>query len=243
MAVDRPAAPPHRRRILFGRRQGRRLRAAQKTRLDDYLAKIGFAVPSVGGLDPGSLFAGPPDGVWVEIGFGSGEHLAHQASAHPRRGYIGCEPYLNGVARLVTAIDHARLENIRINTGDGRELLAALPALSIAGAFLLFPDPWPKTRHHKRRFVQPETLDHLARILCDGAAFVFATDHMEYLRWTLARVLEHGAFDWPAQGPRDWRRPDDVPATRYEAKAAADGRPSVYLRFIRRPRAQAPDSP
>ena len=239
VAADRPAAPPHRKHALYGRRKGHKLRAGQQARLDAALSRIGISLPAEGTLDPAALFAPPMDSVWIEIGFGGGEHLAHQAAAHPRRGFIGCEPYINGVASLAGHIDKAGLTNIRVFVGDGRDLLDALPALSIAGIFLLFPDPWPKTRHHRRRFVQPPTLDALADILCDGAAFVFATDHMEYARWTLAKVLTHGAFDWPAEAARDWRRPAGAPATRYEVKSAAAGRPSVYLRFVRRPRDRA----
>ena len=239
MAADRPAAPPRRPRTLYGRRKGHRLRAGQQARLEAALPKIGFALPTVGTLDPASLFAAAQDGVWIEIGFGGGEHLAHQAAAHPQRRFIGCEPYINGVASLASAIEQTGLTNIRVYTGDGRDLLDVLSERSIAGVFLLFPDPWPKTRHHRRRFIQPAALDALAHVLGDGASFVFATDHMAYARWTLARVLAHGAFDWPAENPRDWRRPTDTPATRYEIKAAAAGRPSVYLRFVRRPRPAA----
>lgn len=236
MAADRPASTQRRHRTLYGRRKGHRLRAGQQARLDAALATFGISLPLPGRLDPAAMFMPPAEATWIEIGFGGGEHLAHMAAAHPERDFIGCEPYVNGVASLAKAIEDAGLNNIRLFMGDGLELLDALPAASIAGLFLLFPDPWPKTRHHKRRFIQPQALDALARILRDGAALVFATDHMEYARWTLAHVLAHGAFDWPAEGPRDWRRAGDTPPTRYEIKAAAAGRPSVYLRFVRRPR-------
>ena len=170
MAADRPASTQRRHRTLYGRRKGHRLRAGQQARLDAALATFGISLPLPGCLDPAAMFVPPAEATWIEIGFGGGEHLAHMAAAHPERGFIGCEPYLNGVASLAKAIEDPGLNNIRLFMGDGLELLDALPAASIAGLFLLFPDPWPKTRHHKRRFIQPQALDALARILRDGAA-------------------------------------------------------------------------
>jgi tRNA (guanine-N7-)-methyltransferase len=170
------------------------------------------------------------DDVWLEIGFGAGEHLLWQAQHHPRVGLIGAEPYEGGVAKLLSKLDGT--ENIRIHEGDAREILDALPDAGIGRAFILFPDPWPKTRHHKRRFVQMDTLDRLARVLKPGAELRFATDDAGYLAWALERVSAHAAFEWMAQRVSDWTtRPADWPQTRYEAKALHG--PPAFLRMRR----------
>jgi tRNA (guanine-N7-)-methyltransferase len=175
---------------------------------------------------------GKIDGVWLEIGFGAGEHLLWQAQHHPRIGLIGAEPYEGGVAKLLAKLDGS--ENIRIHEGDAREIIEALPDASIGRAFILFPDPWPKTRHHKRRFVQSQTLDALARILKPCAELRFASDDADYLAWTLERLIAHPAFAWTAEQASDWTtRPADWPQTRYEAKALHG--PPVFLRFVRAP--------
>jgi len=175
--------------------------------------------------------------VWLEIGYGSGEHLAAQAATHPDTGFLGCEPYVNGVASLLRQVAAAELRNIRLFGDGARRLVDALADASIGRLFLLFPDPWPKARHHKRRFIQRDTLDALARILADDAEFLFATDHMGYARWTLQHLTVHPAFEWLARGPADWRAPPPGwQPTRYEAKSAARGLPRAYLRLRRRPR-------
>ena len=188
-------------------------------------------------LSPEACFPEPPDRLWLEIGFGAGEHLAWQAQAHPDIGFIGCEPFINGVARMLSDIDRAALDNIRLFRDDARLLLAALPEASIDRAFILFPDPWRKTRHHKRRIIAPTTLPLLARVLADGAELRVATDDPGYKSWILQHVRASADFEWMAQSPGDWRsRPADWPATRYEAKAGVAGRtPSFYL-FRRRAR-------
>ncbi len=198
----------------------------------------GLTVDPAAGLGrPGNLFDPPCARPWLEIGFGTGEHLAAQARAYPNIGFIGCEPFLNGVAALVEEIDADGLQNIRIYPDDARNLLDALPGASIERCFILFPDPWPKRRHRRRRFITPANLDSLARILSDGAELRLASDHREYVRWMLFHVLGHGAFEWTARGPADWRQgPGDWPATRYEAKALARGNDCCYLKFQRRPR-------
>jgi tRNA (guanine-N7-)-methyltransferase len=198
-----------------------------------------FAIGLDAGLTrPRDLFDPPVDRLWLEIGFGTGEHLAAQARNHRNIGMIGCEPFLNGVATLVEEIDRDALHNIRIFPDDARDLLDALPDASIARCFILFPDPWPKRRHHRRRFISAENLDSLARVLRDGAELRLASDHRDYIRWMLFHTLGHGAFEWTARGPADWReRPDDWPATRYQAKAVARGDECTYLRFLRRSRA------
>lgn len=224
-------------RVFYGRRKGHRLRDQRRALLEAYLPKIGITLPAPGTeFDPKSLFSRGPSEVWLEIGFGSGEHLVHQARAHPNKGFIGCEPYVNGVASLVRAIDDQGLTNIRIYADDVGDLFDHLATASIARVYLLFPDPWPKTRHHKRRLINAANLDFLARLMADGAEFWFATDHDGYCRWTLAHLLRHPDFDWLAEGPRDWRRPSGAPATRYEIKSARAGQGSTYLRFRRRPR-------
>jgi tRNA (guanine-N7-)-methyltransferase len=194
-------------------------------------------LPSValpeGAIDPHSLFPHARE-VALEIGFGGGEHLAAQARAHPERGFIGCEPFVNGVAKLLTQIEAQKLGNIRVHAGDALAIIARLPAHSIATVFVLFPDPWPKLRHHKRRFIRAEVLDELARILRPGGELRLATDHMEYARWALAHLMADRRFVWAAEGPSEWRsRPEDWPPTRYEQKALARGARCVYLRFVR----------
>jgi tRNA (guanine-N7-)-methyltransferase len=226
--------------ILYGRRRGRRLRPGRQRLLRELLPRIAVDPAHAEG-SPRGWFDRPVAGVWLEVGFGGGEHLFAQAAAHPEIGFLGCEPYLNGVANLLARIDAVRdtspPDNIRILADDARSLLARLPAGSIDRVFLLFPDPWPKTRHHRRRFVASAQLDELARIMAPGGELRIATDHMGYLRWILSHCLRHGSFDWLARGPSDWRdRPADWPETRYEAKARAGGATSVYLRFHRRPK-------
>jgi len=220
-------------------RQGRRLLA------ESLLPRIAVTLPDAGPLDPKILFPAPPPpavwpgAVWLEIGFGAGEHLAHQAEQHPEIGFIGCEVFENGIARLLGDIAHRELGNIRIFADDARLLLDCLAPASIARVFILFPDPWPKERHHKRRLVAPATLDRLAIVMQPGAELRLATDDPGYLVWMLEHVTAHPEFEWLGRGPTDWReRPPDWPATRYEEKARAagpsSGRTPVFLRFVRR---------
>jgi tRNA (guanine-N7-)-methyltransferase len=198
------------------------------------LPELSFEVPEQGGLDPISLFPTPPADLWLEIGFGAGEHLAHQAAAHPEIGFLGAEVFENGVVKLLAEVQRLRLGNLRILVDDARLLLAALPDACIGRVFILFPDPWPKVRHHKRRMVSPATLDALARTMKDGAELRLATDDAGYLRAMLELVPRHPAFAWQARGPADWReRPRDWPATRYEAKAIAAGQIPYFLCFAR----------
>ncbi len=170
---------------------------------------------------------------WLEIGFGGGEHMAAQAARHPGVTFIGAEPFQNGVASAVRHIDEQGLTNVRIHDGDARELLARLPDGGIARVFILFPDPWPKARHHKRRLVQTETVTELARVLAAGGRLRFASDWADYADWALARFLAKPAFRWTAERADDWRRP---PAghvtTRYEEKRLGDCAP-VWLDFLR----------
>ena len=186
-------------------------------------------------LDPRSLFAPPPEQLWIEVGFGAGEHLEWQARHNPTVGLIGCEPFLNGIARILTAIDAKHLTNIRLLHDDARLLLAALPDQSVQRAFVLFPDPWPKARHHKRRFICPKTMAEFARTMVPDGELRIATDDSGYQAWILEHVLRQGDFIWTARRPGDWRhRPDDWPTTRYETKAVAAGRRPAFFRFRRR---------
>jgi len=225
-------------RALYGRRQGRPLRPGRQALLERLLPAVELSLGGLSGpLDPATLFSALPREVWLEIGFGAGEHLSFQARENRDTGFIGCEPFLNGVARLLADIDAGAIENIRIVRDDARLLLAALRDRSIGRAFILFPDPWPKTRHHKRRMIGPGTLPHLARVLADGAEMRVATDDPGYKSWILQHVLASGTFDWTARSPADWRtRPADWPETRYEAKARMAGRTPAYFVFRRRKR-------
>jgi len=216
------------------------LRVGQRERQTTLLPRLAFTVPESGTLDPASLFAERPLEIWLEIGFGGGEHLAEQAERHPEIGFIGCELFENGVVKLLGEIDRRRLTNIRICADDARRLLATLAPCSVGRVFVLFPDPWPKARHRKRRLIAPPTLDRLAEIMTDRAELRLATDDSGYLSWMLECATDHPAFRWTARRPADWReRPGDWPATRYEQKARKAGRVPVFLRFIRHPRQTA----
>ena len=221
---------------IYGRRRGRKLRTGRQQLYDELLPRLVLSLPEHGPIDPAALFPTRPQAVWLEIGFGAGEHLAEQAQHHPEVGFIGCEVFENGVARLVGEIATRGLANIRIFADDARLLLDRLPPASIGRVFILFPDPWPKERHHKRRLVARPTLDRLAAVMQPGAELRLATDDPDYLAWMLDHLAVHGDFLEPANRPADWhRRPDDWPPTRYEEKARAAGRTPAFLRFVRRP--------
>ncbi len=201
------------------------------------LPALRIDVPESGVLDPRDAFGGAVESVWLEVGFGAGEHLAAQATANPSRGLIGCEVFENGIVKLLAEVKRRGCGNIRLYIDDARLLVAALPEASLDRAFILFPDPWPKLRHHKRRIVSTATLDGLAKALSDDAELRLGTDDRDYLRWMLEHATAHPAFEWLARRPRDWReRPEDWPPTRYEQKALAQGRQPVFLRLRRRPR-------
>ena len=220
------------RRKLYGRRKGPSLSAHQTGLVEHLLPQLAL-VPEPGRA-AGAYFSREVDEVWLEIGFGAGEHLAWQAETHPDIGIIGVEPYVAGQAKLLSKIADKRLSNLRLYPEDARDVIAALPDSSLTRVFILFPDPWPKTRHHKRRFIQMEMLDRLARIMKPNAELRFATDDHSYLLWALERLCAHPAFHWCAQSAQDWRmRSADWPQTRYEAKAITAGRTCTYLRFAR----------
>lgn len=221
-------------RLIYGRRKGHRLRPGRQRLLDEVLPKLQVNLPEAGPLDPASLFAQRPERIWLEIGFGGGEHLAAQAAAHPDVGLIGCEPFVSGVARLLWLIETQGLTNIRLFTDDARLLMQALPDGCLERIFVLFPDPWPKTRHHKRRIVNPSTAAAFVRLLRPGGEVRLATDDMGYARAMLLALRGRPELQWQAERAADWRqRPADWPMTRYESKALADGRACVYLRFRR----------
>lgn len=203
--------------------------------MDECLTQHQFALPQSGDLDPATLFDVPVRGIWLEVGFGTGEHLAEQARLNPDIGFIGCEPFVNGVAALLVKIEELGLQNVRIWPDDARLLLERLKNASLDRFFLLHPDPWPKTRHHKRRFIQQETLDIIGEKLKAGALLRMATDDPGLAEWLLEKTWKHPAFSWLAKKAADWRdRPADWPETRYEQKGKKADRPPVYLQFLRK---------
>ncbi|MDA7948018.1 MAG: tRNA (guanosine(46)-N7)-methyltransferase TrmB [Hyphomicrobiaceae bacterium] len=218
----------------YGRRKGHRLSPRKQRLIDEMLPglRVNTDVPPP---EPATgLFSHTASEVWLEVGFGAGEHLAWQAEKNPHVGLIGCEPYINGVAALLASVEERGLTNIRIWDSDARVILDWLHDTSIARVFVLHPDPWPKARHHKRRLVSPETLRALARVMIPGAELRVATDIGDYARSTLEAVQTTGLFSWMAECAADWRRrPSDWPATRYEKKARREGRASIYLTFVR----------
>lgn len=217
-----------RRRVLYGRRRGRRLRTSQRELVERLLPGLEASADDM--ARPASLFPFEPDDIWCEIGFGGGEHLVWQASRNPTVGMIGCEPFVNGTARLLRAVSEEGIRNIRLFCDDARLMLQGLPGGSIGRVFLLYPDPWPKARHHKRRMVSDPVLAELARIMRGGSELRIATDDDGYLEW----ILEH--MDRQRGFSETWRgtaRPDDWPPTRYERKAVSAGRTSTFLRYAR----------
>ena len=248
----------------FGRRRGRKLSPRQSALMRDVLPRVAvnltspsplqaelgsaktwewvgvrgqtpeIAVPSSGPSDH-LLPRGEGVELWLEIGFGGGEHLLWQAKANPAVTIIGCEPFEDGVVKVLAKIADEKLDNICLHMGDARDVLRWLPDASIARAFILFPDPWPKTKHRKRRLVNPQTLDLLARVMKPGAELRFGTDIADYVRTGLLAITADSRFAWIAEGPKDWRiRPTDWPETRYEQKAQHEGRQRYYFRFRRK---------
>lgn len=230
------AAPekPVNRRVLYGRRVGHPLRDRQKALLAEDLPRLAVALDRPL-TDLGGLFPHRPGAVWLEIGAGGGEHAAATAAANPDIGLIAAEPFVNGLAQLIAKARDAGIANLRLFGDDARALIAALPEASLARIFLLYPDPWPKRRHWKRRFIAPETVAALARVVRPGGELRLATDAMDYAAWSLFHLRADPHWHWRARGPADWRAPwAEWPGTRYEAKARRAGRPCVYLTFERR---------
>ncbi len=231
-------------RNFYGRRHGKTLRKGQRGLLEHGLAGLApkgvswAENPQRRPIDPQALFlplpSGRPREIWLEIGFGGGEHMMAVARAHPAVGIIGCEAFINGVVMLLARIERAGVANLAIHPGDARDLMDVLPDGSVAQVFLLYPDPWPKRRHHKRRFISPANLDQLARIVAEGGLLRVATDIPDYVRHTLEAVARDGRFAWTAERAADWRNAwPGWPSTRYEAKALREGRQPHYLVFRR----------
>jgi len=220
-------------RNFYGRRHGKTLRDSQREYLDEDLKALSPGPvefdenPERTPLDLKALFGGRP--VWLEVGFGGGEHMVHMAAQNPQVGIIGCEPFINGVAMLLGKIRRAGVENVSVHPGDVRDLFDVLPDGAISKAFLNYPDPWPKARHHRRRFVTPEHLAPLHRVMAPGAEFRVATDIPDYVRQTLEEVPPAG-FELVTQGGTPW---EDWLTTRYEQKALREGREPHYLTFRR----------
>jgi tRNA (guanine-N7-)-methyltransferase len=228
MADDR-----HRGSRLYGRAVGKPLSKRQQGLLDTLLPEIAIPDSGAGGLDPKSLFPGARE-VCLEIGFGGGEHLAGQAARRPDVGFLGAEAFLEGIAKLLTQVKEAKLANIRIRRGDARVLVDELAPGTIDRVFILFPDPWPKARHRKRRLIRPDFVADLSRVMKPGARLRFATDWADYANRALADFLRDGCFAWNAERAADWRLPPaDHVTTRYQEKRLGDCAP-VFLDFVRR---------
>jgi len=220
---------------FYGRRKGHRLRGRQAGLLGSLLPRLALDLTTPAPAQLATLFPFRVEGVRLEIGFGGAEHLIAQAQRHPQVGFIGCEPFVNGMAKALSAIAELELKNIRLHHGDATMLLAWLPASSLKRVELIYPDPWPKRRHWKRRFVQDATVAALARVLEPGGEFRFASDWADYTAWTLQRLIRCPDFAWMAARADDWRKPwPDFAGTRYEAKALREGRAPCYLTFRRR---------
>ena len=214
---------------FYGRRQGRPLRKEALHLMDSLLPKLRLTDKQ----DLTRAF-GNDHPLWLEIGFGGGEHLAFQAEQNPDVNIVGVEPFVNGVASLLKRLAANGARNVRIYPADVRPFLPVMPEGTFTRIFVLFPDPWHKSRHNKRRLLQLETLNHFARLLKPGGQLRLATDDVGYLRWILERMMEHPAFDWQVNGPAQWRqRPADWPPTRYEQKGLENGRVPTYLQFLR----------
>ncbi|MEI8151807.1 MAG: tRNA (guanine(46)-N(7))-methyltransferase TrmB [Hyphomicrobiales bacterium] len=218
---------------FFGRRKGHPLRAPQAALLDTLLPRLALDVTAPAPADLRTLFHDVDD-VRLESGFGGGEHLIAEATRLPRMGFIGIEPFLKGMAKALAAIEERKLQNIRLYYGDATDLLGWLPAASLARFDLLYPDPWPKRRHWKRRFVQDKSVAAIARLVRPGGEFRFASDIPDYVAWTLLRLGRSPDFAWTAEQTDDWRLPwPHWSGTRYEAKAKREGRTPCYLIFRR----------
>jgi tRNA (guanine-N7-)-methyltransferase len=222
-------------RAFFGRRKGHPLRARQAALFETLLPRLAIDTDGAAPSDVGTLFPGGVGAVCLEIGFGGGEHLLAQAAEHPHTGFIGSDAFVNAVAKVLAGVDERKLANVRLHFGDATHLIDWLPPASLARVDLLYPDPWPKKRHWKRRFVQDARLKQIARLLRPEGEFRFATDIPNYAAWTLERVLRSPDFIWTAEKADDWRKPwPGFCGTRYEAKAKREGRVPAYFIFRKR---------
>jgi tRNA (guanine-N7-)-methyltransferase len=215
---------------LYGRSVGKALSARQQKLIDELLPRLDL--PLTGSIDPNDFNTDRRSQV-LEIGFGGGEHLAGQALRNPDSGFIGIEPFLNGVAKALTHVEEGNLDNVRIHRGDARETLQQMTDQSFDHIYLMFPDPWPKVRHTKRRFVQAATRDHFARLLKPGGRLRIATDVKIYIDHVMTQMVHDTRFEWTSKRASDWRQPpDDHVQTRYESKNLGDCKP-VWMDFIR----------
>ncbi|TKT74921.1 tRNA (guanine(46)-N(7))-methyltransferase TrmB [Aquamicrobium sp. LC103] len=220
---------------FFGRRHGKTLRPVQAGAVSRLLPALKVDLDRPAPADPRELFPVAVGAVRLEIGFGGGEHLHHEAGRFSDTGFIGVEPFVNGMAKFLAQLEAEPRANIRVYDDDATRLLDWLPEGSVDGIDLLYPDPWPKKRHWKRRFVSAANLDRFARVMRTGAKFRFASDIDTYVNWTLAHCRAHPSFEWIASSPDDWRLAyEGWPGTRYEAKAVREGRAPAYLAFLRR---------
>ena len=219
---------------FFGRRKGHKLRAHQADLIAHLLPHLALDIAGPAPADAAAMFDPPAQALRLEIGFGGGEHLVAEAQAFPDTGFIGCEPYVNGMAKILAQIEAHNIKNIRLLAGDAAELLARLPPRSLTRIDLIHPDPWPKRRHWKRRFVQHATIAAMARVLTSGGEFRFVSDIDDYANWTLWHLLRSADFEWIAERADDWRLPwQGFTKTRYGQKAEREGRKATYLRFRR----------
>ena len=222
-------------RAFFGRRKGHALKPRQAALFETLLPKLALDPGKPAPPDLRMLFASAVDTVRLEIGFGGAEHLIAEAKAHPRIGFLATDAFVNSIAKALAAVNDGALSNIRLFFGDASELIDWLPDEQLSRIDLLYPDPWPKRRHWKRRFIQDESLKRLARILKPGCELRFATDVGDYAAYTLARIARSSDFSWTAECANDWRKPwTEYTGTRYEAKALREGRKPVYFVFERR---------
>ena len=228
------AASAHARGSFFGRRKGHKLRIHQADLIDNLLPHLALDIATPAPERLSELFEGEIGDVRLEIGFGGGEHLIAEAQAFPNIGFIGCEPYVNGMAKILTQIEALNIGNIRLFAGDAAELLAWAPTRSLARIDLIHPDAWPKRRHWMRRFVQDASVQAMARILKADGEFRFVSDIDDYCAWTLAHLMRSPDFAWLAERAIDWQQPwPNYTMTRYGAKAEREGRKAAYLRFRR----------
>jgi tRNA (guanine-N7-)-methyltransferase len=224
----------HGRGAFFGRRKGHKLRAHQADLIAQLLPRLALDISGPAPTDAADLFGPPARAIRLEIGFGGGEHLVAEARTHQESGFIGCEPYINGMAKILAQIEAHDIRNVRLFAGDAAELLAWLPARTLTRIDLIHPDPWPKRRHWKRRFVQDATVAAMARVLTSGGEFRFVSDIDDYCAWTLAHLARSADFAWTAERASDWREPwSGHTMTRYGQKAEREGRRATYLRFRR----------
>jgi tRNA (guanine-N7-)-methyltransferase len=219
---------------FFGRRKGHRLRQHQTDLMATLLPQLSIDIGNMTPRDPAALFETPIETLRVEIGFGGGEHLVAEATASPHTGFIGCEPYINGMAKVLAQIETSGVRNVRLFAGDAADLLRWLPDNALSRIDLIHPDPWPKRRHWKRRFVQDATIAEMARVIRRGGEFRFVCDIDDYIAWTLAHMMRSPDFTWTAERALDWRAPwTGYTMTRYGRKAEREGRRASYLIFRR----------